>query len=188
MSDKVEYRLSFSRQINDETSLYLMTRIANILEKDNVGSLIIQFASEGGSTDQSIALYNYLKTLPIPIHIHAIGHVGSTGIPVFLAGHKRTCAPLSRFFLHGYDWEFIERRTPSQIDEAVQRLRSDIELAREIIKSNTMIDAGLLKVMDGESNTPIIMNPTEAKECGIVEDILDLPQTGADGMQVAVWT
>src|SRR5476649_2401176 len=97
---KTEFRLVFGSGVNLNEANSLKSRIATILERQDFGRLILLFSSEGGSTDQYLALSNFLSSLPIPLHIHAIGHVGSAGIPVFLAGHKRTCEPLSRFFFH----------------------------------------------------------------------------------------
>src|SRR4051795_3565067 len=95
-SRKVEFRLSFNAEVEVEPANALRTSIASILERAEFGRLVLLFASDGGSTDQSISLYNWLRSLPVDIHMHAVGHVGSSAFPVFLAGHYRSCAPLAR--------------------------------------------------------------------------------------------
>ena len=79
---------------------------------------MILFSSQGGSTDQGLALYNFIRELPVPIHMHAVGHVGSMAIPVFVAGDRRTATPVSRFFFHAYQWGFEGRQTCDGIAEA----------------------------------------------------------------------
>src|SRR5271168_4185611 len=108
---KMEYRLSFALPINQDTANYLRQAITNLMSRDNFGRLIVLFASEGGSTDQSLAIFNFLQCLPVPIRFHAVGHVGSAGIPVFLGASSRSSATLARFFFHQYDWSFAPNQT-----------------------------------------------------------------------------
>lgn len=186
MSQKVEYRLTFASNINIDTADTLRSRIAIILEKADFGALTLLFSSEGGNTDQSLALYNYLSALPVPFQMHAMGHVGSASIPVFLSSPNRTCATHARFFFHEYYWGFEGQQTLKRITEASQRLTSDIELAGKIIKAQTKAGADLLQCIDGTS-APRILMPEEAKSLGFVNEVCDLGKTGPNGMPVAIW-
>ena len=187
MTDKIEYRLVFGSNIHLAEANNLRARICQILERPDFGSLVIMFSSDGGSTDQSLALFNFISQLPVPVTMHAVGHVGSTAIPVFLAGSRRTSTPLARFFFHEYDWGFNERQTLNRIDEAVKRLKSDIELSRKIIKTLTKVPPEILQTLDGRSPSSVL-SPEEAKALGLVEDVLDLRESGDNGMKIAVWT
>jgi ATP-dependent protease ClpP protease subunit len=183
---KAEYRLTFGVNINIETANNLRSRIATILERGDFGSLTILFSSEGGSTDHSLELFNFISQLPIAIHMHGMGHIGSSAVPVFLAGTRRTCSPFGRFFFHQYDWGFAERQTLHRIDEAVKRLRSDINMARQIIQSRTDIPKDVLDSLEG-GTAPTIIEPARAKVLRIIDDVCELPKTGNDGMKVAIW-
>jgi ATP-dependent protease ClpP protease subunit len=184
---KVEYRLAFASDIDLDSANQLRARIATVLEQPDLGTLTILFSSEGGSTDQSLALYNYLLALPVRIHMHAMGHVGSASVPVFLAGHSRTCAAYARFFFHEYDWGFEGPQTLRRINEAVLRLTNDIELARKIIKANTKAGPDIMNALDGTAD-PKILLPEEAKLLGFVSEICDLSGTNSDGAPFVVWT
>lgn len=72
-------------------------------------------------------------------------------------------------------------------DEAINRLRSGVEMARQIIKARTKATNEILNTLDGRTS-PIIASPDEAKAIGLVKDIIDLGQKGAGGMPVAIWT
>jgi ATP-dependent protease ClpP protease subunit len=124
---KTEYRLVFGVDIYSEAVNNLRARIADIIERDDFGALTILFSSEGGSTDNSLALYNFLTQLPVPVHMHGMGHIGSAAVPVFLAGSKRTCSPFARFFFHEYIWNCEGDHTLYEIDEATDLLKSDID-------------------------------------------------------------
>jgi ATP-dependent protease ClpP protease subunit len=185
---KTEYRLAFGADIYSEAVSNLRARIADIIERDDFGSLMILFSSAGGNTDNSLALYNFLTQLPVPVHMHGMGHIGSAAVPVFLAGSRRTCSPFARFFFHEYVWGFDGGdRTLYQINEATDRLKSDIEFARKIMRSRAKLPDKYLQALDGQAD-PEIIEPADAKNYGLVEDILELAKTGADGMRVAVWT
>ena len=181
------YRLTFATDISVSSANNLRMCIANALVKSDFGSLTVQFASEGGNPDQSRALYNFIRLLPTPIRMHAIGHVGSSGIPVFLAGHRRTCEPTARFFVHEYDWTFVGRQTLQRIDESVQRLPGDIEFARQVIERHTKASPDLLKALDGTA-AATVLPPEEAKTLGFIDEVCELGNTDADGMPIETWT
>jgi ATP-dependent protease ClpP protease subunit len=184
---KTEYRLVFGVDIYSDAVNNLRARIADIIERDDFGALTILFSSEGGSTDNSLALFNFLTQLPVPVHMHGMGHIGSAAVPVFLAGSKRTCSPFARFFFHEYVWGFDGSRTLYQIDEATDLLKSDIEFARKIMRSRANLPSKILQTLDGQAD-PTIVEPPEAKTYGLVEEIVELGKTGAGDMNVAVWT
>jgi ATP-dependent protease ClpP protease subunit len=184
---KTEYRLVFGVDIYSEAVNNLRARIADIIERDDFGALTILFSSEGGSTDNSLALYNFLTQLPVPVHMHGMGHIGSAAVPVFLAGSKRTCSPFARFFFHEYIWNLEGDHTLYEIDEATDLLKSDIDFARKIMRARAGLPNEILLTLDGKAD-PKIVEPAEAKTYGIVEDIFELDKTGADGLKVAVWT
>lgn len=180
--ETTEYRIAFANPINLETTNILRSRIVGAIGNPDFGSLTVLFSSEGGSTDQSMALYNFIRQLPTPVHMHAMGHVGSSSFPVFLAADRRTAAEQARFFLHEYDWGFAGQQTLHRIQEATDRLKSDIGLAKEIIGSRTKIPTQMLGAISGDA-PPAIITPDEAKRFGIVQEVGDLGKTG----RVAVW-
>jgi ATP-dependent protease ClpP protease subunit len=114
--------------------------------------------------------------------MHAGGHVGSAAFPVFLSADKRSSAIHARFFLHEYDWGFNERQTIHRIEEALQRLRSDIAIAKKIIEARTELPPNLLNAIGGEA-APAIVSPEEAVKYEIVSEVSDLSQTG----RIATW-
>ncbi len=181
------YRLTFATDISLSSANSLRMHIANALLKPDFGSLTVQFASEGGDNDQSRALYNFIRFLETPIRMHAIGHVGSSSIPVFLAGHRRTCEPTARFFVHEYHWTFTGRQTLQRINESVQRLRNDIEFARQVIERHTKASPDLLNALDGTA-AAAVLPAEEAKALGFIDEVCELGNTDADGMPIETWT
>lgn len=182
----MNYRLVFNGSIYEPQANALRARIAQVLEREDCETLTILFSSQGG-TDEGLALCNFINSLPRDIHMHAVGHVGSMAIPVFLAGKPRTCAPFCRFFFHAYDWAFDGRQMSDRIAEALQRLDSDIKLSCEIAQKHTRISAERLASLYGRAPQPTIFTPDQAKECGIVEDIVELRPSRESQGNVALW-
>ena len=106
---KTEFRLSFASDVYLDQANHLRNRIAAILERQDFGSLTILFSSEGGSTDQSLALYNFITGLPVPVHMHAIGRLRKRLSPCFPGWTKTDCRELDPFFLPrirlGFHWQ-----------------------------------------------------------------------------------
>jgi ATP-dependent protease ClpP protease subunit len=177
----------FNGSIYEQQANALRTRVAQIIERPDFESLTIIFSSDGGSTDQGLALYNFFRALPITIHMHAAGHVGSMAIPVFLAGHRRTCTPFSRFFFHAYDWGFDGRQLSNRIAEALNRLESDIELSLKIAERHTKILPDRLAELYATSPKPTIFTPSEAKDVGIIDEVMELNPSGDVQSNVAIW-
>ena len=75
-----------------------------------------------------------------------------------------------------------------RIAEALMRLDSDIKLSREITARHTTIPPTKLDELYGRAPTPTIFTPDEAKQVGIVTEILELNPTGTAQPNVAVWT
>ena len=184
----MHYRLSFNGQIFERQANALRDRTAAILERPDYESLTILFASEGGSTDHALSLYNFIQALPVPIHMHAMGHVGSSAIPVFLGGHERTCTPFSRFFFHAYDWGFEGRQMVDRIAEALQRLESDIQLARQIVQRHTRLSDDDLNRFSQKTPTPTILTPEQAHAVGVVSHIQQLGTAAHTTMWTVNWT
>ena len=75
-----------------------------------------------------------------------------------------------------------------RIFEALQRLKSDIDISKKIIEKHTTMPAEKLDTLYREAPTPTIILPAEAQQYGIIHDITELNPTGAKQENVAVWT
>ena len=79
------------------------TRIAAMLNtavNDQYDSAYLCFSSLGGYVADGIFLYHHLRSLPMHVVIHNTGTVASIATTLFVAGHRRLCAPHSIFMMH----------------------------------------------------------------------------------------
>ena len=169
-----EYRFTFTDNINLETAFEFEKKVSGIIGEKDISKLTILFSSDGGSTDLALSLYNFIKQLPQAIHMHAIGHLGSSAIPVFLAANQRTAEPKSRFFFHAYHWNFGGTlQYLHTINEAVQRLNSDIQLHGDIINAHTNINFDIFPILKGEKSS-VCLTAQQAMKSSLVNEIICL--------------
>lgn len=132
----------------------------------------VLFSSDGGSTDEGLVLYEFLRALPLELTFHAIGHVGSIAIPVFLAADERYAVPEARFFFHEYSWTHPAAATVSQttMEEQTLLLNASIGWTKRTIKART-------KLKDGDFKTrkllekPVLLSAAEAADVGLVQAV-----------------
>jgi ATP-dependent protease ClpP protease subunit len=127
------------------------------------------FSSSGGFVDPGIALYNFLRSLPIELIMHNIGSVASAANAVFLAGEKRYAAAHSSFLFHGITWTFNNvSLTKSQVVETLSGLSIAEEKICGVLTERTQLVKTEIEELfrQGESKDPAF-----ALSKGIVHEI-----------------
>ncbi len=137
---KVTY-VSYYDVINEQKTRSLMEACAQAIAKTAPDQLYFLFSSTGGSVDAGIALYHYLRALPVPVVMHNTGSIVSIANVVFLAGDQRYAAPHASFLLHGITWNFAQNTTLTwtQLQEIVSNFRSSEARMTGIIKERTSL-------------------------------------------------
>jgi ATP-dependent protease ClpP protease subunit len=183
----LNYRLVFNGPLKATPGNALRARIASVLEQEDFESLTILFSTEGGDTREGLALYNFVRSLPHPVHMHACGHVDSMGVPVFLAGATRTCAPASRFYFHPFAWSFDSSQRLDALDDVGERMLNDVLSARKIVAERANVPADLVETLYGRGSKPAVADPERAVEWGLVTSIEELNPKAETQTDVAVW-
>jgi ATP-dependent Clp protease protease subunit len=89
---------SINQMINFVTQNIFNAQSQKIEMKDL--ELIIQIASNGGSSDHGLLAYNYLKQLDVKKTTINMSNVDSAAVLIFCAGDERYSTDISRFTLH----------------------------------------------------------------------------------------
>jgi ATP-dependent Clp protease protease subunit len=133
--------------------------------------------SPGGSVSSTLAIYDTMQILTCPIATYCVGLAASGGA-VLLAGgteKKRYILPHAKVMIH-------------QPYGGVGGQVSDIEIqATEILKTRDVLNKILASHCDqkidrvaGDTDRDYYMNAGEAKEYGIVDEILTKPSVDED--------
>lgn len=180
---KTQY-ITYCGSISDNNSKHLMVLCSDAITKAFT-EIYIAISSTGGSVPAGIALFNFLKALPVTITVHNIGIIDSAAIIAFLAGKNRYASEESRFFIHGAS---IKPEKPIlnmwDLSELTKMLRNDQENMSKIITKSTVIPPESLNTWFFVSE---IIIPSKAVELGIISEIrvFNLP---ADGSIITVAT
>lgn len=184
----MEYRLAFSGPIKPVPGNALRAAVSGAFAREDFGSLTLIFSTEGGDTREGIALYNFFRSLPHPVRMHAGGHVDSMGVVVYLAGHERTCSPASRFFFHPFAWTFDSSQSLDGMNQVSIRFRNDVEAARKIVRQRSNMPPAMARRLYGRGSRAVVVEPERALEWGIAQKILELNPEGNTQRDVTLWT
>ena len=181
--------------MNDETWIrltapitpYSTQRLFRVIDRKyqaGVRKIHLLLSTPGGSVAHGIAIYNFLRGIPVEILTHNFGTVDSIGIIVFCAGAERYSVPHARFFLHPVGMDIGQ---PTRVGEHwplehSKSLKIDQENIARIIADTTQraVDAALRDIAERKT-----LRPEEAKSYGLVDDIRpELLPVGADFVPV----
>ena len=138
----MKHRIYYTNPINDFFIGELISIINQAMHQqplENKASEIeIHFSSRGGDLHAGFTAYNFLRSLPIPLHIHNIGSVESIAVILYLAADKRTACEDSRFMLHNLSWVYDNGSyTHNTIIEHSSSLDADKERYLKIFEERT---------------------------------------------------
>lgn len=139
-------------------------------------------SSPGGSVQDGIAIYNFLKALPINLATYNIGVVDSISNVIFLAGKERYACKNSSFLFHGVGINMNqgERFGEKNVKEQLAIIQRDQNMISDIIADNTKLKKKEVERMFYDAKTK---TPDQAIKDGIINEIKE-PQI-KDGDEVA---
>jgi ATP-dependent Clp protease protease subunit len=174
----LENRIVFLQgEIYDGNASELVMKLLYLQSENRRKDIHFYINSPGGSVTATLAIYDTMQILTCPVATYCVGLAASGGA-VLLAGGtkgKRFALPHSKVMIH-------------QPYGGVGGQVSDIEIqANEIIQTREMLN-DILASHTGQPTSRVAkdtdrdfyMNAQQAKEYGIVDDILTKPATTVD--------
>ncbi len=166
--------IHFTGPINSSTCGNLISTCAKALQQ-GADVLQLDIATMGGECSYGFTLYNFLRTLPVPVHTHNLGTVESMGNILFLAGERRTASIHSKFLFHPFHWTLHGSVDHSRMAEYAMSLDYDLRLYAQIVAERTEGSREVLDVPRYLMAYPRILAPQEALESGMIHAIEDQP-------------
>ena len=129
-------------------------------------------STPGGTVHEGIAIYNTIRSLPVPVRSYNLGNVNSIGNVLFQAGEKRICAKNSSFMFHGVGIDVEKARFElKQLNETVSSIRNDQSLIASIMVRHTKLTE---EEIEGLFLAMAHMNALDAVERGIADEVRDI--------------
>ena len=163
--------IHFSGGINPATSENLRNTCLQALER-GASEIRLHISSEGGSTTCGFTLFNFLRSLPIPLITHNIGNIESIAVVLFLAAKERLTCQHSRFLIHPLHWSFNAGSVDhSRLREFVASLDNDLERYAQIFDEITQCPKELIDIRENLSGQEIIFTAETSISHGISTEI-----------------
>lgn len=121
---KVIY-VNYCDAINEIKVKAIMSALSDIINREKPDTIYCLFSSTGGQVEPGIALYNFLRALPVKIIMHNTGSIDSIANIIFLAADTRYASVHSSFLFHGINWNFAANTSlnKSQLTEILSNMR-----------------------------------------------------------------
>ncbi|NQU41340.1 MAG: ATP-dependent Clp endopeptidase proteolytic subunit ClpP [Lentisphaerae bacterium] len=164
--------------INDDISNLVIAQLLFLQAEDAKKDISIYINSPGGSVTAGLAIYDTIQFLKCDVATYCVGQAASMGAVLLAAGTagKRFALPNARIMIH-QPWG------------GVQGQASDISIqAKEILRLRDRINEILAhhtgKSIDSivaDTDRDFFMSAAEAKEYGLVDDVVSGAQNGTKG-------
>ncbi len=159
-------------EISSSTAGGLIMRLLELQSKSPDREIHLYINSPGGDVDNTLAIYDTIQFLSCDVSTYCVGQAASGAAIILASGTKgkRYALPHSKIMIH-QPWGGVTGQA------------SDIKIqAEEILKSKKLLSELLAKHTNRtpkqiaeETERDRYMNPTEAKEYGIVDEIIENP-------------
>ncbi len=90
---------SLGGPINQDTIQRILTNLAGATQ-GGAREVHLMIQSTGGNVDDAIALYNFLRTFPVDLHVYNSGMVASVAVVAFLGARNRYASTHATFMIH----------------------------------------------------------------------------------------
>jgi ATP-dependent protease ClpP protease subunit len=164
----------FTASINSTSTGELIEKCSLAIQK-GASEIVIKIATMGGECSYGFSLYNFLITLPVPVHTHNLGTVESMGNIIFLAGERRTACKHSKFLFHPFHWNLHGSVDHARMSEYAMSLDYDLELYSRIVEERTRGARSPLDVTDCLIAAPRILNAEQAMGAALIQAVDELP-------------
>ena len=168
---KVIY-VNYCDAINEIKVKAIMSALSDIINREKPDTIYCLFSSTGGQVEPGIALYNFLRALPVEIIMHNTGSIDSIANIIFLAADTRYTSVHSSFLFHGINWNFAANTSlnKSQLNEILSSIDLSETKISGIITERTKLTTQEVHALffQGECK-----DPDFALSKGVISEIKD---------------
>jgi len=159
--------------ITDSTANLIVMKLLFLLSENRHQDIHLYVNSPGGSVTATMAIYDTMQYLESDIATYCVGLAGS-GAAILVAGGtkgKRFALPHSKMMIHQPYGEVGGQ--VSDIEIQAKDILSTREILNDILSKHT---GQSIEVIAKDTDRDRFMTAIEAKEYGLVDEVLDKPQ------------
>ena len=161
--------------IDDNVANLIIAQLLFLSGEDPEKDIQLDINSPGGSISAGLAIYDTMQYIKNDVVTFCIGQAASMGAFLLMAGKKgkRFTLPNSRILIHQPSMGGLQGQA-TDIDIHAREILRIRELTNKLMAQNT---GQPLERIERDVERDFIMTPQQAKEYGIIDDIIDRPRT-----------
>lgn len=125
--------------------------------------------SHGGCTSETAAIYDLIKTSPVPITTIGYGYLESGGLIIYLAGGKRLLLPQARLMFHWAVGNVCSEMDQDSYGRETAYVSGINRAMKNIFKTNTKLSEQQIKTFMHNSK---VLSAEEAVRWGLAHEII----------------
>ncbi|XP_076440393.1 ATP-dependent Clp protease proteolytic subunit, mitochondrial-like [Babylonia areolata] len=160
--------------ITDELSSLVVAQLLFLQSESSKKAIHMYINSPGGSVTAGLGIYDTMQYVQPPINTWCVGQACSMASLLLSAGNKghRYSLPNSRVMIHQPSGQATGQATDIQIQaEEIVKLKKQIN---QIYEKHT---GQPIKIIESSMERDRFMSPKEAKEFGLIDNVLEHPPT-----------
>lgn len=157
-------------EINPSSAGSVIMRMLELQAKSPERDINLYINSPGGAVDDTLAIYDTMQFLNCNVATYCVGQAASGAALILAAGAKgkRYALPHSKIMVH-QPWGGVTGQA-SDIKIQAEEILKAKRLLNEILASHT---GRTVEQVEQETERDRYMSPTEAKQYGIVDEIVE---------------
>ena len=161
--------------IDDQIANLIVAQMLFLQGEDPEKDVSLYINSPGGSITAGLAIYDTMQFIKNKVVTYCIGQAASMGAFLLLAGEKgkRFTLPNSRILIHQPSMGGLSGQA-TDIDIHAREILRIREITNNLIARHT---GQPLERIERDVERDFIMNAEQAKDYGIVDEIIDRPRT-----------
>jgi len=132
--------------------------------------LHLLIASSGGFIDPGMAIYNFLRRIPVNVTTYNYANVDSVATVIYCAGKRRLASPHCKFLIHGVTWNITQPTilTEQQVREIVGGLDA---VKRNVARVIAETAGKSIETVAADMSKALTLQAEEAKAYGLVHEL-----------------
>jgi len=169
MATATSIYFNLQASINQDIAAKLITAVEEKL-RGGMTELHLLMASPGGLIDPGMAMYNFLRGIPVKVSTYNYGSVDSVAGVIYCAGTRRLATPHCKFLIHGVNWTFSQ---PTSVTEQQMReyLGQIAALKRNIASVISDATGKTLDAVEADMTKSLTLTAELAKAYGLVHEL-----------------
>jgi len=161
--------------INDDLANLVVAQLLFLESEDPEKDIYLYINSPGGSVTAGLAIYDTMQFIRNDVVTYCIGQAASMAAFLLMSGNKgkRFALPNSRILIHQPSMGGLSGQA-TDIDIHAREILRIREITNKLMSKHT---AQPLERIERDVERDFIMNAQQAKEYGIIDEIIDRPRT-----------